>query len=245
MADLTIIRIELKEEMRNRKPLIPKSKIKLEAEELKSKCQSSVMTPENLLKQLREFHSFHVEQIDNEITTFLYLVKDWRPRVICEIGTYYGGSLFLLSQVCPDDALLISIDIDSPRERQRAYQDFVRGKQTIRCIKGDTSSEKTLNKVVKILKGKSIDLLFIDGDHSFLGVANDFVRYAPLVRPGGFVAFHDINNDTYLKTGIRSTTNVGEVPIFWGALKQTFSKVIEIINDPDQDGYGIGIIQVN
>ena len=53
---------------------------------------------------------------------------------------------------------------------------------------------------VTVLKGRSeefvsrfaaIDGLFIDGDHSIEGCARDFNSYGPLVRPGGFVAFHD------------------------------------------------------
>lgn len=37
----------------------------------------------------------------------------------------------------------------------------------------------------------AIDLLMIDGDHSREGAEFDFQQYAPKVRPGGFVAFHD------------------------------------------------------
>jgi predicted O-methyltransferase YrrM len=37
----------------------------------------------------------------------------------------------------------------------------------------------------------AIDLLLIDGDHSREGAEFDFSHYAPKIRPGGFVAFHD------------------------------------------------------
>jgi predicted O-methyltransferase YrrM len=36
-----------------------------------------------------------------------------------------------------------------------------------------------------------IDLLLIDGDHSREGAEFDFTHYAPKLRPGGWVAFHD------------------------------------------------------
>jgi hypothetical protein len=36
-----------------------------------------------------------------------------------------------------------------------------------------------------------IAALFIDGDHSYVGVKNDINLYAPRVVPGGFIAFHD------------------------------------------------------
>lgn len=35
------------------------------------------------------------------------------------------------------------------------------------------------------------DLLFIDAGHSYQDVGRDHYLYAPLVRPGGIVAFHD------------------------------------------------------
>lgn len=50
--------------------------------------------------------------------------------------------------------------------------------------------------------GSWIDVLLIDGDHSFEGVSLDFYRYSPLVKPGGLILFHDI----------RPEPNPGNVP---------------------------------
>lgn len=38
---------------------------------------------------------------------------------------------------------------------------------------------------------RPIDLLYIDGDHQFCSVYEDFILWAPHVRPGGMVVFHD------------------------------------------------------
>lgn len=60
--------------------------------------------------------------------------------------------------------------------------------------------------VLEILKGyssdyvgrvKNIDFLFIDGDHSIEGCRFDFENYAPAVKVGGFVAFHDYYPDRH------------------------------------------------
>jgi predicted O-methyltransferase YrrM len=40
---------------------------------------------------------------------------------------------------------------------------------------------------------KEFNLLFIDADHSYEAVKADFEAWAPLVRPGGEIAFHDAN----------------------------------------------------
>jgi predicted O-methyltransferase YrrM len=40
-----------------------------------------------------------------------------------------------------------------------------------------------------------IDLLFIDGDHSYEGCLADMEAWLPRVRPGGWVAFHDAGQE--------------------------------------------------
>ncbi|MBC8076825.1 MAG: class I SAM-dependent methyltransferase, partial [Chloroflexales bacterium] len=39
-----------------------------------------------------------------------------------------------------------------------------------------------------------IDMLFIDGDHSYAGVKFDFDRFGAQVRPGGVIILHDSTN---------------------------------------------------
>ena len=41
------------------------------------------------------------------------------------------------------------------------------------------------------LKGHPIDLLFIDGDHTYVGCKQDVAKFVPLVRAGGYVVLHD------------------------------------------------------
>lgn len=37
-----------------------------------------------------------------------------------------------------------------------------------------------------------IDLLFLDGDHGYDAVKRDFLDWAPKIRPGGWLAMHDV-----------------------------------------------------
>ena len=58
-------------------------------------------------------------------------------------------------------------------------------------IEGNTHHPAFIEKVFTKLNGQ-VDFMFIDGDHSYEGVKQDFWNYLPLLKEGGYVAFHDI-----------------------------------------------------
>jgi predicted O-methyltransferase YrrM len=90
--------------------------------------------------------------------------------------------------------------------------------------------------IESILDEKKIDFLFIDGDHTYEGVKKDFKMYSPLVKDGRIIAFHDI---------VSGPQNlVGGVPQFWQEIKKKY-KYLEIVEDWNQRGYGIGVIYKN
>jgi predicted O-methyltransferase YrrM len=94
----------------------------------------------------------------------------------------------------------------------------------------------TLKKVEKLLDGRRVDYLFIDGDHTYEGVKMDYEMYSRLVRPGGIIAFHDIvEHPRHLNVG---------VPRFWRELKRHLppDRYVEIVKDWKQGWAGIGLI---
>jgi predicted O-methyltransferase YrrM len=94
------------------------------------------------------------------------------------------------------------------------------------------------------LGGQSVDFLFIDGDHSYNGVKADFDLYAPLVRRGGMIALHDIVADHRTRFGRDTGCYAGEVYRYWAELKARY-RTDELIQDPEQDGFGIGVVYVD
>lgn len=181
-------------------------------------------------------------QIKEEITILMEILQKQKPKYILEIGTAGGGSLFMLSQVSENDAILISIDLPNgqfgggyPENRITLYNSFAKMSQKIKLIREDSHSLESLESVKWILKEYKLDFLFIDGDHSYEGVKKDFELYAPLVKKNGLIAFHDIVQG--------SPKNVGGVPIFWNQLKEKH-KHVEIVKDWNQGGYGIGVIYI-
>ena len=177
---------------------------------------------------------------------YLYdLIRVHKCKSICEIGTLLGGTLFMLCQAAPANAKIVSVDIHSSFIRRQALRQLKQPDQQLKLIVGDSHSIAVEKRLRSEFGEKGLDFLFIDGDHSLFGVLNDFARYSPLVTSGGIIALHDIHPDSYIRTGIKTKSNVGGVPYFWEMIKKLDYRTEQFIEDPNQDGYGIGIIYKN
>jgi len=188
--------------------------------------------------------AFRVNQKRAEILSLLELLRQAPPRLVCEIGADRGGTLGLFAAVSAADARLLSMDLRYPPARRRALPCLARGGQHITCLAADSHRPQTLEVVRRWLGGRSLDFLFIDGDHSLAGVASDFAMYGPLVRPGGLIALHDIVADHRSRFGTATASDTGGVPIFWRELttRGDFATQ-ELIEDCGQDGYGLGVLR--
>lgn len=110
-----------------------------------------------------------------------------------EIGCYAGGSSCLVSQ--RKNTNLFSIDLGHPISKEipiNNVKKFNTNNNLFQYIQGDSKKITTLNELKKYLD--EIDVLFIDGDHSFNGVKSDFELYSPLVKTGGYIIFDDYND---------------------------------------------------
>lgn len=179
-------------------------------------------------------------QLKEEFTELLKIYVDKQPKIILEIGTARGGTLFSFCKLAPEDAILISVDLPKgkfgggyPDWKIPLYQAFKKENQQLYLLREDSHNTETLNKVKDILNGRAIDFLFIDADHTYEGVKKDFEMYSPLVAKGGTIALHDI---------VRHPPELDcNVDKFWNEIKKSF-QFQEIINDKNQNWAGIGII---
>jgi predicted O-methyltransferase YrrM len=178
-----------------------------------------------------------------ELVPALERIAELTPRRVCEIGTSAGGTLYLLTRVSAPDALIVSIDLAIPPPTAALRERFARPGQRLVSIAGDSHSAETARELERLLRGEQLDALFIDGDHTYDGVRADFERYAPLVRSGGIVALHDVNEDFRTSRGVDSPSISGDVPRFWRELQERH-RTEELVADPEQDGYGIGLVYV-
>jgi len=161
-------------------------------------------------RTLRWRFSIAPNQIRAEIVRFVEMVRGLQPRRVVEVGTASGGSLFLLARVTAPGATLVSIDLsDGPGSpgyaswREDLYRAFSGPDRKIELVRADSHEASTASRV-RVLLGEPADVVFIDGDHSYAGVARDYELYAPLVRPGGLVAFNDIIADHRTRFGVET-----------------------------------------
>lgn len=125
-------------------------------------------------------------------------VRATRPHTILEIGSARGKSACAMALACRQNGRGMVYAIDPHQEnawtevgvkggsyeflkqRLRAY-DLTRWCQIIRA---------TSQEAVRAWS-KPIDILFIDGDHSYEGVKHDFEAFRPWLTPEALVLFHD------------------------------------------------------
>jgi len=168
-----------------------------------------------------------------ELHRYLAFLRQRRVASVLEIGSLWGGTFFAHCAVADPDATLVSVDWQPPDDAGTMASRFTahaRGNQAIHCIWHDSHSETAHATVRAALDGHPLDVLFIDGDHSLEGARRDYEMYAPLVRGGGIVAFHDIAADVPPGTGI---------PGLWHSIRREHPHV-EFI-DPVHPPHGLGI----
>jgi predicted O-methyltransferase YrrM len=176
----------------------------------------------------------------DEITRFIESVAKLRPRTVLEIGTAAGGTLLLLTLAAARDATIISVDLPGgpfgggyPRWKAPYFERFAVASQQLRLLAANSRALATRRHVQTILAGRSLDVLLIDGDHTYGGVRSDWEMYRPLLTSDGLAAFHDI---------VPHPPETGcEVNDYWQELKETFAHQ-EIVADRAEAWGGIGVI---
>ena len=119
-----------------------------------------------------------------EMWQLLELLQQLEPQVIVEIGIDKGHSMATWKEAFSPEILIgINENMDHFDYKANHFADDV--------IVADSHLPSTYNELAKRLAGEQIDFLFIDGDHTYNGVRQDYEMYAQLVRPGGVIAFHD------------------------------------------------------
>ncbi len=103
----------------------------------------------------------------------------------------------------------------------------------VKLMDFEPNLKSPVGEIIDILGDKKVDLLFIDGDHTYEGVKQDYEMYKEFVRKDGYIILHDIKNSEY-----HNEVNC-KVYQFWNEIDAF--KLVEYI-DSRTDFGGIGVI---
>jgi predicted O-methyltransferase YrrM len=152
-------------------------------------------------------HNGPVMQVYEELLSLAYWVRGFSPANVLEIGTAAGATFFVLSRLARGRKATIDI-----RDVRSSLQLFMFGHDWC-FFHGDSHSEETQRQVRSYCD--SFDLIFIDGDHRYVGVKQDFEAYREMLSSRGVIVFHDVDPDHAFKGGAG-----GDVWKFWDELDE-------------------------
>lgn len=204
-------------------------------------------------------------QLRDEIKALTYLVEKEQPQSVLEIGTAKGGTFYIWSRYLNSVDKLISLDLPNGRfgggydeQKTNIFREFVPSKE-MHFVRNDSHQDDTYEAVAKLVDD-GIDFLFIDGDHTYEGVKQDFEMYSELVAEDGVIALHDIithpDEEAVVQRRRQKIDGLEErhlwwwegyqdcnVDQFWGELIDDY-ETEEIISHPKQTWAGIGLVRI-
>jgi cephalosporin hydroxylase len=181
--------------------------------------------------------------IKNKVKNLVVNYSPETERKVCKclqevdaIQNYYEASQLCeqLVKLKPKVVLEIGVDI---RSSIFDLKHLEKCNQSLTFVVGDTFSDTTLTEVKDLLDNEEVDFLFIDANHSYESVKNDYEKFSPLVRKGGIIAFHDIDSK-FSKDITEGTTK------FWKEISSKSASSYEFVNYEADVYFGIGMIIV-
>jgi cephalosporin hydroxylase len=153
-------------------------------------------------------------QYPNQFSKYLLLLQKQNISSYIEIGCRWGGTFILTNEYLKmfnNIKKSVAVDIiNSP------VQDYCLNNQETQFICINSKDDTFKN----YMKNNYFDLIFIDGDHLYEGVKND---YEISKNSGKIFVFHDIINDACL-----------DVVRFWNELKHTQSDIYDFYEFTEQ-----------
>jgi len=129
---------------------------------------------------------------------------------IVEIGVWHGVTTAVLRGAMRDDGVLWAVDPFPAGRLGCSLQKPIAEAEVHRVRNGAVRWIRTSGQAAALEYAREhrehVALIFIDGDHSYDGLAGDWLAWKPLVAPGGVVCLHDSRS-----TAARDISTAGSV----------------------------------
>jgi O-antigen biosynthesis protein len=134
------------------------------------------------------------------IPTAFLLVSELKPKTIVELGVHTGNSFFAFCQAVKKlglKTMCYGIDTWEGDKHAGYYGDEIYN-NVLKYSKDKYKENsilirKCFDNALNDFKNKSIDLLHIDGLHTYEAVKHDFESWLPKISDKGVIIFHDTN----------------------------------------------------
>lgn len=157
---------------------------------------------------IEKFKQYKWKETSPYILTIYEFIRSLQPEVVFEIGTRNGISTTAILCALADNnkGKLYSIDIKDCLERtQNNLTDELRKRWEFTRANSKDFYKKW---------DKKIDILLIDGDHSYEMCKSDFENYEKFVKEGGYIFLHD----TIALEGVKqyfTEINYSKINLIW------------------------------
>ena len=166
-----------------------------------------------------------------------WVIHDISPTIFVKLGTHSGNSYFSFCQAVVETGIFskcYAVDTWEGDEHAGQYSDEIFAQVNAYHQKHYSGFSRLLrmafDDAVTYFADESIELLHIDGLHTYEAVRHDFETWLPKLAPGAVVMFHD--------------TNVRErsfgVWKLWEELQTRYPNNLEFVHS-----HGLGVLQLN
>lgn len=176
-------------------------------------------------EELRDaFHYLYPDELP-ELKFLVQSLPD-NPRIV-NIGAGAGTSCLAMIEA-RDDSVVYSIDIqdgNSPLGSLYSERKVFEGAGIFhlsgsRWFQVIEDSKETAKRWLKE-GAKPLDMVFIDGDHSYEGCSGDIMLWTPMIKSGGLMSIHDYNKQNI------EPNPMGPHPGPWPGVNKAVDELIE------------------